>query len=152
MEITRDIEIFENTSPEKIISNISKGHWQYIYDGLCNFHNQSLRMDYVFFKHFANKDTYPLILTLITNNIDSILMNNMNLTCYINMKSFSLIELEKHMEFIQYICKLLRDKYPDKLLKCYVYNAPFVFSQLFNIISFLIDKETLSKIELITNK
>jgi hypothetical protein len=67
------------------------------------------------------------------------------------MKSLTLTEIEKHMEFIQYISKLLRDKYTNKLLKCYIYNAPFVFSQLFNIISFLIDKETLSKIELITN-
>ena len=152
MEINTIIEKFENSSSEKIISKIKNGHWQDIYDGLCNSHHQNIRIDYVYFKHFATKETYPLISSLITNKIDSVLKNNNNFTVYVNMKSLSLSELEKHMDFIQYISKLLRDKYPNKLLKCFIFNAPFVFSQLFNIISFLIDKETLSKIELITNK
>ena len=152
MEINSIIENFDNSSSEKIISKIKNGQWQEIYDGLCNIHHENIRIDYLYFKHFASKETYSLIYTLITNKIDSILKNNNNFTIYLNMKSLSLSELEKHMDFIHYISKLLRDKYPNKLLKCFIFNAPFVFSHLFNIISFLIDKETLSKIELITNK
>jgi hypothetical protein len=152
MELDTIIEKFENTSSEKIILKITKGQWQDIYDGLCNIHQQSIRIDYVYFKHFATRETYSLILSLITNKIDTVLLNNNNFNVHVNMKSLSLLELEKHMDFIQNISKLLRDRYPNKLLKCFIYNAPFVFSQLFNIISFLIDKETLSKIELITNK
>ena len=120
MEITTDIEKFENISSDKIILKIKMGYWQDIYDGLCNINNQSLRIDYVFFKYFATKDTYPLISTLITSKIDSILLNNNKFTVYVNMKLLTLSELEKHMDYIQYISKLLRDKYPDKLLKCYI--------------------------------
>ena len=47
--------------------------------------------------------------------------------------------------FINY----LKDKYPEKLAKCYVYNAPFIFTQIFNIVSMFIDKETQKKIELV---
>jgi hypothetical protein len=152
MEISTGIEIFENTSSDKILLKINKGQWQDIYDGLCIIHEKSIKIDYSYFKYFATKNTYPLISTLITNNIDTILLNNNNFTVYVNMKSLTFSEIEKHMEYIQFISILLRDKYPGKLFKCYIYNPPFIFSQLFNIISFLIDKETISKIELIQNK
>jgi hypothetical protein len=152
MELNLDIENFESFTSDKILLKIKKGQWQEIYDGICHIQNKCIKMDFIFFKHFANKETYPLILSIITNKIDTLLLNENKFTVYVNMKSLTVAELEKHMDFIQHFSKLLRDKYPNKLLKCFIYNAPFVFSQLFQIISFFIDKETLSKVELITNK
>jgi hypothetical protein len=58
----------------------------------------------------------------------------------------TLVEIDKHKNFIQYLSTFLKDKYPQKMEKCYIFNAPFVFSQLFHIISMFIDKETQSKI------
>ena len=53
---------------------------------------------------------------------------------------------------IQYISVYFQEKYPKKLSKCYVYNSPFVFNQLYNILCMFIDKETQKKIELVVNK
>ena len=69
-----------------------------------------------------------------------------------NLKKITLIDIDKHKEFIQDMSIYLKDKYPDKLTKCYIYNAPFVFSQIFNIVSLFIDKDTQTKIELIIKK
>jgi ribosomal protein S17E len=65
------------------------------------------------------------------------------------MKKISLSDIDKHKIFIQNISTYLKEKYPDKLLKCFIHNAPFVFKQIFNIISTFIDKETQKKIELV---
>ena len=69
-----------------------------------------------------------------------------------NLKKLTLIDIDKHKEFIQDMSVYLKDKYPDKLIKCYIHNAPFVFSQIFNIVSLFIDKDTQTKIELIVKK
>jgi hypothetical protein len=146
-EIFRENSSF--TTSDIIISKIKKGEWQYILNALCNIENNSLIIDYYYFKYFASKDTYQLILQLITNNIDNILKTNELFSVYVNMKTLTISEIDKHREFIQHISGYLKEKYPNKLSKCYVYNAPFVFSTLFNIICLFIDKETQSKIELV---
>ena len=140
-----------SNSSEKIILKIKKGEWTDIYKGLCHVTNNSIAMEYIYFKHFATKDTYPIIQAILTNNIDAILLNNDNFIFHVNMKNLTISEINKHRDFIQHISKLLKDNYPNKLYKCYVYNAPFIFSQVLNIISLFVDKETITKIEVIIN-
>lgn len=145
------LEIFreKNENSEIIISKIKNGEWQYILHCLCNINNNSLIIDYNYFKYFASNQTYNLITQIITNNIDIILQKNDLFIVYVNMNKLTITEIDKHKDFIKYISVFLKEKYPNKLYKCFVYNAPFVFSQLFNIICLFIDKETQSKIELI---
>ena len=68
------------------------------------------------------------------------------------MKNLTIVDIDKHKLFIQCISVYFQEKYPQKLGKCYVYNSPFVFNQLYNIICMFIDKETQKKIELVVNK
>jgi hypothetical protein len=65
------------------------------------------------------------------------------------MKNLNIIDIDKHKSFIHNIAGFLKEKYPQKLSKCYIYNAPFVFAQIYNIISLFIDKDTQKKIELV---
>ena len=150
------IEYFEKTIDvdysEKIISKIKNGEWNDIFEGLCSIKDNVLILDYIFFKHFATKVTYSIIINYVTNNIDTILSNNEKFTVYVNLKKLTLGDIDKHKDFIHDLSLFLKDKYPDKLTKCYIYNAPFVFSQIFNIVSLFIDKDTQLKIELVVNK
>jgi hypothetical protein len=66
------------------------------------------------------------------------------------MKGLTLTDIDKHINFIQSISGLFKEKYPFLLEKCFVHNAPFVFSKLLHLISLLIDKETRDKIEVLT--
>ena len=52
-------------------------------------------------------------------------------------------------KFAVNITNLLNEEFPDKLIKCYIYNAPFIFSQIITLVSKFIDKKTQNKIELI---
>ena len=79
-------------------------------------------------------------------------MENSNFNVHANIKNLTLADIDKHKEFIQNISIILKQKYTNKLTKCYIYNAPFVFSQILNIVSLFIDKETQTKIQLVQKK
>ena len=64
----------------------------------------------------------------------------------------TVLEIDKHGQFIQHLSGILKDRYPNKLEKCYIYNAPFVFAKIYNIVSRFIDKDTQTKIELIDSR
>lgn len=142
----------ETLSSEKIITKIKRGEWTDILNGFCNIKDNLVLLDNIYFKHFATKETYNIILSQITNNIDSILSIQEGFIVHINLKNLTVSDLDKHLKFIQHISALFKEKYPNKLTKCFVHNAPFVFAQLLNIVSLFIDKETLAKIELISTK
>lgn len=151
MENSNEIfsENIETNSSEKIVDKIKKGEWSDILTNMCFIKENTLILNYIYFKHFAIQQTYNFILKHITNNIDKILLTSSYFMVRVNMKNLTIVDIDKHKLFIQNISGYLKDKYPEKLSKCYVYNAPFVFAQFFNIVSMFIDKETQKKIELV---
>lgn len=151
MEVLDNL-FFDNNrdnSSEKIIDKIKNGEWSYILNNLCSINKNMIILNYIYFKHFATSQTYNFILNYITNNIDNVLLKNDEFIVHVNMKHLTLVDIDKHKEFIQNISGFLKDKYPEKLKKCYIYNAPFVFTQIFNIVSMFIDKDTQKKIEVV---
>jgi len=143
------MQVFESTTSEKILHKMKKGEWTDILNGLCDIRSDSIVLNYNYFKHLAKEETYSYILIHITNIIDRLLMTTNELIVHVNMKSLSLTEIDKHKMFIQQMSQILQEKYPDKLSKCYIYNSPFIFSQIFNFVSMFVDKETLKKIEIV---
>ena len=135
---------------EKVVDNIKKGDLSDILQGICSIkEDDTLILNYIYFRCIANVETYDHILNYITNNIEKVLLRNNEFNVHVNMKNLTLSDIDKHKSFFQYISIVLKEKYPKKLAKCYVYNAPFVFSQLYNVICMFIDKDTQKKIELV---
>ena len=134
---------------EKIINQIKKGNLNDILSKLCFVNENAVLINYIYFKYLATKTIYNYILTYITNNIDNVLSKNNEFIVHVNMQKLSISDVDKHKLFITNLSLYLKEKYPDKLLKCYIYNAPFMFKQIFNMISVFIDKETQEKIELV---
>jgi len=133
-------------SSDAIITKIKRGEWDEILGKLCSEKNDYIVIEYPYFKFIATVETYDTIVSLICSHIEKILKKHNSFSVYLNLKMLSLVDIDKHKNFIQYLSTFLKDKYPQKMDKCYIYNAPFVFSQLFHIISMFIDKETQSKI------
>jgi len=150
----RIIEINETNENCKniCIEKIKKSDENEILRNLCYIKENCINLNYIYFKYFATKENYNCILNYIAKNIDNILLDNDNVVVHINMKNLTIIDIDKHKGFIQYISLYFQEKYPAKLAKCYIYNSPFVFNQLYNIICMFIDKETQQKIELVVNK
>ena len=96
-------------------------------------------------KHLSND---YLLLQLI-NNIDFILTKNELFNFHINVKSISILDVDKNKEFIQKASIVLKEKYPSKLDTCYIYEAPSMFNNIFKLIFSFVDKETQKKIKIV---
>ena len=145
-------KIILETNENICIEKIKKGNENENLKNLCYIKENCINLNYVYFKYFATKENYNCILNYIAKNIDNILLDNDNVVVHINMKNLTIVDIDKHKSFIQCISVYFQEKYPQKLGKCYVYNSPFVFNQLYNILCMFIDKETQQKIELVVNK
>jgi hypothetical protein len=116
---------------------------------LCfNINNNDIILDYKYFKMCAFQETYEMLIKYIVETIQFVLLTYPDFSFHINMKSLTLSDIDKYYTFIQSISERLKSAFPNKLNTCYVYNAPFIFSQLFNTLSCFIDKKTQQKIVL----
>ena len=68
---------------------------------------------------------------------------------HINSNHLTMMDIDKYYLFIKNISLIMKESFPNKLDKCFVYNAPFIFSKLFSILSVFIDKATLQKIQIV---
>jgi len=118
---------------------------------LCFIHssNNNIILDCRYFTFIASPENYDLLIEYITSIIKNVLEKNYLFSFHVNLQSLKLIHIEKHYSFITKISQTLKDTFPDKLDTCYIYNAPFIFSNIFNIISVFIDKKTQQKIKLV---
>ena len=138
-----------NNRTEKIMAKIKASDLQYILTGLCYLKEDAIVIDFKYFKFFAGKDTYTLITQILMNHIDLVLQSYPKFVVHLNASAINIVQLDKHRTYLTQLSQLFANKYPDTLKTCYVYNASFVFSQIFNIISLIVDKETLTKIVII---
>jgi len=138
-----------NDSIEIIVDRIKKGNLNDILSKLCYVEKNAVIINYIYFKYLATETMYNYILMYITNNIDNILLKYSEFIVHVNMYKLSISDIDKHQTFINNLSLVLKEKYPNKLLKCYIYKAPFMFKQIFNMISVFIDKETQEKIKLV---
>jgi len=147
--LVNDMFLANDNNLQKIIDNIKKGNLNDVLSKLCFINKNALMLNYIYFKYLATETTYNYILMFITNNIDVILSKNNQFIVHVNMQKISLGDIDKHQAFINNLSLVLKEKYPNKLLKCYIHKTPFMFKQIFNVISVFIDKETQDKIELV---
>jgi len=134
---------------EIILSKIKQGDWQYILNGICNIRDNALIMDIIYVKHFATKETQQIIIDLIINNINNVLNIYAKFVVHVNINSMKIRDVDNNRDFIRNMSKCLKERFTDKLDKCYIYNATAMFSQILNVISLFIDKDTKEKIQLI---
>ena len=144
---------FFEIKTDKIISKIKNNSSIHdLMNYICYTHENIIIMDYRYFKYIACENSYQLIINHFLRIINSILTNQSSFTVCICIKSLTIGDIEKHITFIKIFSNILKKTYENKLDKCYIYKAPFIFSQIYNIISCFIDKVTQQKIVIVDNE
>jgi len=119
----------------------------------CNINDEDdIILDYRYFKLLKKYKTTiedEQIIQHIINTIQKVLEKKNLFTVHVSLKSFTISDTENNYKLILNISNNLKTLYPNNLDKCYVYNAPFIFSQFYTILSLFVDKETIKKIKLI---
>jgi len=83
----------------------------------------------------------------VMNIIESALKYNDFFIMHMYLKSLSISDMEKYYPFIVKISETFKNMFADKLDKCFLYKPPFIFAQLFNIVSAFFDKKTIGKLQ-----
>ena len=89
------------------------------------------------------------LLEHLIKNIDLVLTKYSVFRFHINVKSISILDVDKNKDFIQKASIILKEKYPYKLDICYIYESPKMFSNIFKLIFAFVDKETQKKIKIV---
>ena len=118
---------------------------------MCFCKDNNVFFDYKIFKSIATIQTYETITKHFINITQDILIKCPIVNVIACFKSITFKELDKHREFIFKLIPYFTSEYPDKLNMCYLYKTPSIFSQLFSIVSIMIDKETRQKIKIINS-
>ena len=141
-----ETKLFKDFTTDKMLTLIRNNDLNSILNNICRFDNQEIYIDYRYFNPVASKNTYEVIINCIISNINAVLSIYDTFIVHVCMKSLSVIDAEKHSKFIYNVSKLFKEKYPNKLNQCFIYNAPFIFARVYDIIRPFIDKETQKKV------
>jgi hypothetical protein len=108
-------------------------------------------LNYSYFKHILKNKIYNWdeIIQYIVNVKYKVLQTYSQFIIHMNIDTLTLMDIDKYYLFIQKISQIMKEQFPEKMKICYIYNAPYVFSKLFSIVSVLIDKDTQKKIKMI---
>jgi hypothetical protein len=115
-------------------------------------HNNDIVLDYRYFKFISSPENYDAIIHYIVSIIQNVLKLQNSFVFHVNMNSITMLHIEKYFGFIKQMSETLKTMFPEKLNVCYIYNMPFIFSNLFAIISTFIDKRTQQKIKLMKDE
>jgi hypothetical protein len=149
---------------KKMTDNFNKNNYNYVkthakqvtklelLQNLCYVQEQNnIVLNYSYFKYIVKNKihSWDEIIQYIVNVKYLVLQNNCRFVVHMNIDRLTLMDIDKYYLFIQKISQIMKEQFPEKMKFCYIYNAPYVFSTLFNIVSVLIDKETQKKIKII---
>jgi len=110
---------------------------------------EQIVIDYRIFKYIAKTNTYDMLIDHIINTIDYALTLKPVFTIHIYAKLLTIAAADNHVSFVYKLTDILNKKYPEKLNKCYIYEAPYIFQQILLMLSMFVDKRTIAKINVI---
>jgi len=142
-------ELFAQSTSEVAVKLATMVSVDEIMELVCRAEGNVLVADYRYFKYAATPASYGAIVGQVVKSIDRILETYPFFIAHMCIKTLTVSDIDKHMEFIKTFCSTLKMRYQNKMLKCYVYKAPFIFSQIYSIVSCFIDKDTKTKVELV---
>jgi hypothetical protein len=108
--------------------------------------NYQIIIDYRFFKLIAFSDNYELFKLFLVDKINKVLSEMDKIILHVNLDSISLIDIEKHYNFLISLAKWMSINYPNKLEKCYIYSSGYIIHSIYNMLTMVLDKDTTNKI------
>ena len=137
----------QNINGSNINLRLNEEKMREILNNFCHVKTKNeIAINYKHFKSiniFIDKDD---ILNYLILNIENVLNKYETFVIHVNIEKLSLLEIEKNKDFIQNMSTVLREKFPDKLDFCIIYEGSFIFKQIYNLLAIFIDKKTLKKI------
>jgi hypothetical protein len=109
--------------------------------------NNEIEIHYKYFKIINTFIDKNYILNYLIYIVEKVLIKYQTFIVHVNIEKLTLLEVEKNRDFVQDMSNVLKEKFPDKLDVCLIYEGSFIFKQIYSLLSIFIDKKTLKKIK-----
>jgi dihydrofolate reductase len=137
----------QNQNSNNINLKLNEDKLNELLNNFCNIKlNNEIVLNYKYFKIIHTFIDKNYILNYIIRIIENVLVKHETFIIHANIEKLTLLEIEKNRDFVQNMSNVLKDKFPDKLDICFIYEGSFIFKQIYNLLSHFIDKKTLKKI------
>lgn len=120
-------------------------------------HSQ-LSFSYLPFDQLAGSQTYAGILFFLDMVLEPIVLTNAaatttsaaaGITVELDLTGFTLASFMRHLKFFRRVATHFQTKYPNRLQKCWVHNAPTFVRQVCTMLATFVDARTMEKIEFV---
>ena len=137
-----------NTFSESINLKINENKLQELLYNFCHIKtNNEIIINYKYFKIINTIIDKNNILYYLIFIVDNILKSYNTFIVHVNIEKLTLLDIDKNRDFIESMSSVLKDRFPDKLDVCLIYEGSFIFKQIYNLLALFIDKKTLKKIK-----
>jgi len=137
-----------NTFSESISLKINENKLQELLYNFCHIKtNNEIIINYKYFKIISAFIDKKNILYYLIFIIDNILKSYNTFIVHVNIEKLTLLDIDKNRDCVESMSNVLKDRFPDKLDVCLIYEGSFIFKQIYNLLALFIDKKTLKKIK-----
>lgn len=141
-----------NSSAERIeFFNGVKLNEEKLNELLYNFCHVKIKNEIdIHYKYFKSINTFidnNNILKYLIFIVETVLQNYNTFIVHVNVEKLTLLEVEKNKDFVLAMSTILKERFPDKLEVCIIYESSFIFKQIYKLLTLIIDKNTLKKIQ-----
>lgn len=159
INIQKDINLYFSKNDYKYIKTVSihnrmNNDEDYLKKACFLYKDNIIVINYSYLKWIMKNGicTNEYLIEYIMNIFRETVKYYTNFIIHINSNHLTMLDIDKYYLFIKNISIIMKETFPNNLDKCFVYNAPFIFSKLFSILSVFIDKVTLKKIKIVDSK
>jgi hypothetical protein len=136
-----------NNQPLNMNLKLNEDKLQELLHNFCHIKiNNEMIINYKYFKIINTFIDKKYILEYLIFIVENILKNYITFIVHVNIEKLTLLEIEKNKDFVQDMSNTLKERFPDKLDVCIIYEGSFIFKQVYSLLSLFIDKKTLKKI------
>jgi hypothetical protein len=142
-----NLTIKSSTESDNINLKLNEEKLHELLDNFCHIkiHNEII-IQYKYFKIINTFIDQNYILNYLIFIVEKILINYETFIVHVDIEKLTLLEIEKNRDFIMNMSNVLKEKFPDKLDFCIIYEGSVFFKQIYRLLSIFIDKNTLKKI------
>jgi len=112
----------------------------------CNDKNVMF-INFYCIKWFKNIEK-QMIINIIRNNILAIIEKGYEkITIHVCLKSLSVSHIDTYYSLFKDASTIFKKEFPERLEKCYLYHCSSIFTYIYKLISTMLERDTLERVE-----
>jgi hypothetical protein len=113
----------------------------------CSNDRNVMYINFYCIKWLKNVDK-NIIINIIRSHLQAVIDRGYEkVTIHVCLKSLSISQIDTYYSLFKDASTLFKKEFPERLEKCYLYHCSSIFTYIYRLISHLLEKDTLERVE-----